>query len=165
MNTLKAGRIVKASGLKGRMKVLSYLESNDVLYKLDTVSIKRGGQLEAFRIKDIRISGKNFSLELDGITDSEKVESYINGEVMIPATLLETLSEGEYYWRDIIGLEVVTEQGDFIGRIETIFSTGSNDVYVCAGGEREILLPGIADVVQEIDVTKGKMIVRLLEGL
>jgi 16S rRNA processing protein RimM len=65
----------------------------------------------------------------------------------------------------MIGLKVVTEEGRFLGVIETIFPTGSNDVYVCSGGEREVLLPGIADVIRKIDIDRRMMVVRLLEGL
>ena len=58
-----------------------------------------------------------------------------------------------------------TEDGRKLGEIENIFNTGSNDVYVCTGGEREILLPAIEDVVKKIDIEKGFMVVELLEGL
>jgi 16S rRNA processing protein RimM len=78
--------------------------------------------------------------------------------------MLEDLTEGEYYWRDIIGLDVYTQDGKRLGRIESVFPTGSNDVYVCKG-EREILIPAIADVIQGIDLDKNIMTVKLLEGL
>ena len=67
--------------------------------------------------------------------------------------------------RDLIGLRVVTDAGEALGTVESIFPTGSNDVYVCRGGSREILLPAIGDVIREIDLEKGVMVVRLLEGL
>ena len=85
--------------------------------------------------------------------------------MLIPADKLGDLPEGEYYWRDMIGLKVVTEEGRILGVIEAIFPTGSNDVYVCSGGEREVLLPGIADVIRKIDINRGMMVVRLLQGL
>jgi 16S rRNA processing protein RimM len=78
--------------------------------------------------------------------------------------MLEDLTEGEYYWRDIIGLDVYTQDGKRLGRIESVFPTGSNDVYVCKG-EREMLIPAIADVIQGIDLDKNIMTVKLLEGL
>jgi 16S rRNA processing protein RimM len=165
MDILEAGRIVKTCGLKGRMKVLSYLESNGILQSLDEVSIKRGPDVKTFKLRDIRISGKFFFLDVEGISDLESAKTFVGCEVLVPADKLAELPEDEYYWRDIIGLEVVTENGDFIGKIESIFATGSNDVYVCKGGEREILLPAIADVVRKIDMERRRMVVRLLEGL
>jgi 16S rRNA processing protein RimM len=79
--------------------------------------------------------------------------------------MLKELPPGEYYWRDIIGLDVYTEEGKLLGRIESVFPTGSNDVYVCKGGQREILLPAIVDVIRQIDINRRVMTVRLLEGL
>jgi len=83
---------------------------------------------------------------------------------LIPGDMLEDLPEGEYFWRDIIGLDVYDEEGKHLGVIESIFPTGSNDVYVCKG-EREILLPAIAEVICHVDIDKRIMTVRLLEGL
>ncbi|HOO41898.1 MAG TPA: ribosome maturation factor RimM, partial [Syntrophales bacterium] len=69
------------------------------------------------------------------------------------------------YWRDIIGLDVVTETGQPLGKVQEIFPTGSNDVYVCRNGDKEILLPAIADVIRKVDLREKRMVVRLLEGL
>ena len=85
--------------------------------------------------------------------------------VWIPSEKMQKLPEGEYYWREIIGLQVVTEEGKILGRIESVFPTGSNDVYICRGGEREILLPAIVDVIRKIDTEHRVMVVRLLKGL
>jgi 16S rRNA processing protein RimM len=60
---------------------------------------------------------------------------------------------------------VLTEEGEPLGTIRAVFPTGSNDVYVCSGGEREILLPAISEVVRKVDIQKGLMTVRLLKGL
>ena len=88
--------------------------------------------------------------------------------VNIPILLLFSLGdlqEGEYYWQDIIGLDVYGEDDCHLGWVETIFPTGSNDVYVCRGGGKEILIPAIADVIIRINLEERKMIIRLLEGL
>ncbi len=77
---------------------------------------------------------------------------------------MKKLPDGEYYWHDIIGLEVVTEEGQILGRIESVFPTGSNDVYVCRGNGKEILLPAIDDVVRKIDMDHGMMVVTAAEG-
>jgi 16S rRNA processing protein RimM len=160
------GKIVKSCGLKGRMKAVSYLGSNDKLQNLDELYIAQGTEKKGpFKLKGIRSRGKSFFLEIEGVEDLQSAKALIGCQVLIPADKLEELPEGEYYWRDMIGLKVVTEEGRFLGVIETIFSTGSNDVYVCSGGEREVLLPGIADVIRKIDIDRGMMVVRLLEGL
>ncbi len=160
------GKIVKSCGLRGRMKAISYLESNGTLQSLDEVYIRQeGDETGPFKLKAITVRKKTFSLEIEGVEDCESANALAGCQVLIPVNKLKKLPEGEYYWRDVIGLEVVTEEGQIIGIIETIFATGSNDVYVCRGDERELLLPCIADVIRKIDIDQGMVVVRLLEGL
>ena len=160
------GKIVKSCGLRGRMKAVSYLESNDKLQNLDELYIGQGEDKKVpFKLKGFQSRGKSFFLEIEGVENLQSANAFVGCLVLIPADKLEELPEGEYYWRDMIGLKVVTEEGRFLGVIEAIFPTGSNDVYVCSGGEREVLLPGIADVIRKIDINRGMMVVRLLEGL
>ncbi len=163
---LEIGKITRPIGLKGRIKVVSYLESPYVLESLQDVYVKHGNRIpDLYKIRKIAFKKKSFSLEIEGVEDSDTARALIGCQVFIPFDKLEKLSEGEYYWRDIVGLEVFTEDGRKLGEIESIFDTGSNDVYVCTGGEREILLPAIEDVVKKIDLEKGFMVVELLEGL
>ncbi len=160
------GKIVKSCGLKGRMKAVSYRESNDKLQNLDELYIDCGNNMKGpFKVKSVRSRGKSFFLELEGVGNLQSANAFVGCRVLIPTDKLEELPAGEYYWRDMIGLKVVTEDGRFLGVIEAILPTGSNDVYVCSGGEREVLLPGIADVIRKIDIDRGMMVVRLLEGL
>lgn len=160
------GKIVKSCGLRGRIKVVSYLESNDKLQDLDELYIGYGNERKGpFKLKGIQSRGKIFFLEIEGVENLQSANALIGCHVLIPMDKLEELPEGEYYWRDMIGLKVVTEEGSILGVIEAIFPTGGNDVYVCSGGEREVLLPGIADVIRRIDIDRGMMVVRLLEGL
>ena len=166
MNLFEIGKIVKIHGLGGRMKVVSYLESDTILKSVEEVYVGSGKrETNLKKVKNIKINKKHFLLELEGVEDVDAASALVGCQVLIPSDKLERLSEGEYYWRDIIGLEVITEDGEILGRIENVFSTGSNDVYVCTGGEREILLPAIADVIRKIDIKNGRMVVRLLEGL
>lgn len=165
MELLEAGRIVKISGLRGRVKVLSYLESNDIMQACEEVFIRREDRVEPFQVRGIRLKGNCFFLDVKGVDDLERAKGLVGCEVLIPWDTPAELPEDEYYWRDLIGLEVVTEDGHFVGKIETVFPTGSNDVYVCKGGEREILIPAITDVVRKVDMEHRKMVVRLLDGL
>lgn len=160
---LEIGKIVKSSGLKGRLKVLSYCESARVLEELASVFVGEDtGHVSPFNVRYLRAKGGSFSLGLEGIEDLEAAGALVGQSVFIPP---EMLQDGEYYWKDIIGLDIVTEEGQRLGQITTILPTGSNDVYICSGGEREILIPAFDDVVRKIDIGKGLMVVRLPEGL
>jgi 16S rRNA processing protein RimM len=163
---VEIGEVVKPQGLRGRMKALSYLESEDILQGLDEVFIRKAGQAAAsFRVRKIQKKKNVFFLELDDIRDMDAALNLVGSRILVSSDRLKKLSAGEYYWRDLIGLRVVTEAGEVLGRVESIFPTGSNDVYVCKGRHREILLPAIGDVIREIDLEKGVMVIRLLEGL
>jgi len=166
MRLLEIGRIVKFHGLKGSLKAVSFLEGDQTLKKIHEVHIGReAARAVPFRVKSIEPLKRAFILRLEGVEETGQGESLLGCSVWIPTDRLEALPEGEDYWWQIIGLEVRSEEGRSLGFIEEILPTGSNDVYVCRGGEREILLPAIADVIREIDTEKGFVTVRILEGL
>jgi 16S rRNA processing protein RimM len=167
MDFLEIGKIVKAQGLKGRVKVLSYLESGaEMLQSLDEVIISQGKDKRvSYALENFQIRGKCFYLDMEGIENIDQAEALLGSLVLVPAAKMGALPEGEYYWQQLIGLEVITEAGTLIGTLAEIFPTGSNDVFVCRGGAREILLPAIADVVLTVDLEKKIMVVRLPEGL
>ena len=163
---IEIGEIVKPQGVRGRMKALSYLESVGVLEGLDALLVRKAGEAAAsYRPRKIEARKNFLFLELEGIDEMDAARKLVGGRILVPSNRLKKLPEGEYYWRDLIGLRVVTDAGEALGTVESIFPTGSNDVYVCRGGSREILLPAIGDVIREIDLEKGVMVVRLLEGL
>ncbi len=159
------GRVVKPHGLKGAMKAVSYLAETGPLSSLRQVFLgAQGRDGQPFKVRKIGVKGRAFFLELEGIDDAEEAGRWVGSEIFAPASILEKLPEGEFYWRDLIGLKVLTEEGRYLGRVEGIFPTGSNDVYVCRG-EKEILLPALEEVIRVVDAKKGVMIVRLREGL
>jgi 16S rRNA processing protein RimM len=160
------GEIVKTRGLRGCVKALSFIESQDVFYELHFVYLEsKSGEKSRHEIKKIDLVGKFIFLELNGISDVNAAQALVGYKLLLPRDLLEELPEDEYYWRDIIGLEVFTKEGRHLGRIESIFPTGSNDVYVCRGDDKEILIPAIADAIVRIDLEGRRITVNLLEGL
>jgi 16S rRNA processing protein RimM len=166
MDLFVIGEIVKTRGLRGCLKVLCYVETNNTFAELEFVYIEiRSGQKNRFVLRKIDVSGKFLYIELEGIPDVESAQALVGCKVFLPEGMQEKLPEGEYYWREIIGLDVYNEEGKYIGRIESVFPTGSNDVYVCKGEEKEMLLPAIAEVIRQIDLNRRVMTVRLLEGL
>jgi len=160
------GKIIKTRGLHGCLKVVSYVQKNSVLAELEYIYIENLlGKKNKYKIKKTDISGKFLFIELDGIADRKTAIPLIGSKVFLPKLFFPQLPEGEYYYDDIIGLDVITEEGEFLGQIKSIFPTGSNDVYMCRGGKREILLPSTTQVIRGIDIKKGFIKVRMLKGL
>lgn len=148
------------------MRVFSYLESDGTLTRLTEVVLrKKGEEGRVFKVRGVKPKGKTFILTVEGIEDAEAAGRWFGADVFASSSILEELPPGEYYWKDLIGLRVVTEEGRYLGRVEDIMPTGSNDVYVCRGGEREILLPAVEDVVRKVDIDEGTMVVKLYKGL
>jgi 16S rRNA processing protein RimM len=167
MRWIEIGQIIKSHGLAGRVKALSYLESNRLLPSLKEARIGPDrDSAKRYPIENVRPEGRtHFSLTIEGIEDRNAADALRGLSIFLPYDSLEPLPEGDYYWEDLIGLAVVTEDGKPLGQIESIFPTGSNDVYVCKEGGREILLPAIAEVIRSVDIQAGTVVVRLLKGM
>jgi len=166
MDLFEAGEIVKTRGLRGCMKVLSYLEDESNFSKPDFIYIEISpGQKKRFCLENFEKFGRAFFIELEEINDVESAKDFVGCKVYLPKDILKKLPDGEYYFRDIIGLDVYSEDGNYIGKIESIFPTGSNDVYVCRRKNKEILLPAISHVIKKIDINRQIMTVKIPDGL
>ena len=104
-------------------------------------------------------------LKLVGIDNVESAEKLRGQFLEIPQSQINPLAENEYYQFQILGLDVWTADNEFLGKIERIISTGSNDVYVVSTEDGEVLIPSIEDVVKSVDLDAGRMTVEAIEGL
>jgi 16S rRNA processing protein RimM len=104
-------------------------------------------------------------LGLSGIDSRNAAEELRGALLEVPESELAPLPEGQYYRFQVIGLDVCTPEGRSLGRVAEILSTGSNDVYIVRGGPRELLIPAIEDVVKEVDLEGGRLVVEPPEEL
>ena len=165
---LLIGKITGAHGIKGTSKAFFYSESLSALESDSLILLKNSEGLEkTYEIKWVKPHGRGFLLSLEGISCREEAKALIGSELFIKKEKLSELEDGTYYWFDIIGLDVYTVEDKYLGCVESIISTGSNDVYVVkdAAGNNEILIPALESVVLEIDKILNIMRVDLPEGL
>ncbi len=165
---LAVGQIVGAHGLNGELKVEAYSDFPERFAPGATLYL--GEDLEKVQIATVRPHKTNLLVNLDEIGNRNEAEDVRGLWLYVPEADAAELEEGQYWVHDIIGLQVVTVDGMQVGKITDVMATGANDVYVVrpAGdinGGRDVLLPAIADVVEQVDLQNGLMIVRLLEGL
>ena len=163
---LPIGRVTKPHGVRGKIKVDYFGEdfSQFLLYR--EIFIKdQAGRLQSYEILEAMPQPPRLILQLKGIERIEEVEPLVGKEIFIRKKSLPDLQEGEYYWFEILGMEVETEKGKSIGRVKEIFPTGANDVYVVEGKRGEIFLPATEEVIQSIDAKEGRMKVIRMEGL
>jgi 16S rRNA processing protein RimM len=157
------GKILEPWGDKGEVKVEILTDFPERFNSLERVYI--GQTARPLRVEKSRVLEDYAVLKLEGY-DNRTAASALRGQLLqIPLEELMPLAEGEYYEFEIIGLEVWTEDGLYLGRVKEVIYTGANDVYVADGPKGEVLIPALEDVVLKIDLGEGKMLVRLPEGL
>lgn len=160
------GQIVNTSGLKGVIKVKPFTDDIAKFNNFKTIYISIKKELKEFKIEQVRFSKNMVFLKLEGIDTIEEAEDYRNLYLKVKRDKDEELEEGSYYIVDIIGCKVYTDEQKELGKVDDVFSTGSNDVYVVKDEEgKQILLPAIKEVIKNIDIENKTITVHLLEGL
>ena len=160
------GKIIGTHGIKGLLKVYSYSGNINSLQSVKTVFLKgKDGKLSEHIVKSVAAHAGGFILGLDDFSDINRVLSLSGSELCLKRSQLPAPDEDEYYWRDLIGLAVHTDEGIELGTLVDIFETGSSDIYVVRGIDKEYLIPAIANVIAKIDIPGKKMIITPLEGL
>jgi len=150
------GRITSAHGLKGEVKAqvavddLETLETVGVI-ELDTVS---------YQILTARFQKNNLILNLAEVQTREEAESLTGKDIWIDSGRLPKLPTGEYYWFEILGLEVFrADTGGYVGRVKAIMPTPAHDVYVVQEEEAEYLIPAVAEMILSIDPEQGRLLI------
>lgn len=160
------GRILKPHGVKGELKAYPLTDVPDRFSHLKEVWLESSEKgLTPVKVRGSRSQNELVILSLEGINTPEEAAALTGMELLAPVESSPKLPEGVYYWHEILGMEVVTDDGRFLGRVTDVFQTGSNDVYTVWDGEKELLLPAIADVVRKVDVVARKMIIHPMPGL
>jgi 16S rRNA processing protein RimM len=119
-----------------------------------------------FKVLDASaLSAGNHRVMLEGIGDADAAEALRGGAVMVAAADLPPLGEGEFYYFQLAGAEVMLTDGRRLGTIEDIMSTGAHDVWVVREGEREVLVPVISDVVKAMDLAARRVTIEAVPGL
>lgn len=160
-DTVVVGRVVAPWGVRGEVKVEVMTDFPDRFTGKEEVYV--GGTL--MTIEGCKWSKGMAIVKLDRIGSVEAAEGFRGQFLEIPRAQVRALSEDEYYQYQIVGLEVWTSGGDFIGRVSGVLPTGSNDVYVVSSADGEILVPAIEDVVRLVDLERGRMEIEPMEGL
>ena len=156
------GRIRSAWGLRGDVGVEAL---SDVPTRFDVGSVLhlRG---KPTRVERSRRSKRGLLVKLDAVHDRTQADALRGEELTVPPDQLEPLPDGMYYHFQIIGMQVESRDGEPLGVIKEIITTGGNDVYVIAKqGRRDVLIPAIPDVVMDVDLAKNLMLVDLPDGL
>ncbi len=152
------GNITGLHGVKGRVKVFSNTSPRENILNYSPWRIVAGEQVQIVTVSG-RLQGKNVVAQIDGVDQREQAVELVGSKIYILAEQLPQLDDGEYYWSDLIGLEVESLDAEPLGTVETMLETGANDVMVLRGN-RERLIPFVMDdVVKLVDLANKRVIV------
>ncbi|MDA3895877.1 MAG: ribosome maturation factor RimM [Desulfobacteraceae bacterium] len=165
-DTLLIGKIVGVHGMKGYLKVYSFDESIDLFAPGRQIRLKKSsGTVSTFTVKDVQSYKNVLRIVFEGMSDRTAAETLIGSELLLKRSELPEPEEGEWYWCDLIGLAVHDIDGTYLGHVENLFETGSNDVLVVKHGDEEVLIPVTESIVCDVDFDEQKISVDLPEGL
>lgn len=162
---LKVGVISSTHGIKGEVKVFPTTDSPERFKTLKNVILETGKQQIPLEISGVKFFKQFVIVKFKGIDNINDIEKYRGMELFVAREDAVELEEDEFYIADLIGMKVVTEDGD-LGILKDIMETGANDVYIIDTEKYgELLLPAIHDCILDVDVENGIMKVHLLDGL
>lgn len=159
---VRVGKIVNTHGLKGEVKCIYLTDDMERFDDFDHVYIE--DTEERLDIENVRYMKGMVYLRFRGVDNINLVEKYKNKYIIIDETQMKTLDEDSYYVSDLIGLEVYDLDGSYLGKITYVYQTGANDVYEL-DRNKELLIPAIKEVVKSVDINKGRMTIKKIEGL
>jgi 16S rRNA processing protein RimM len=155
------GYISKAYGIKGWVRVCSYTDPSHNIFTYQPWQLLLNGLYQEVKLWQSKCYSKGLIAQLQGCNDRCQAETYAGVEIAVVSDSLPKLNEGEYYWRQLTGLDVKTNSGVKLGKVDHLLATGANDVLVVQGNAssidtRERLIPWLPDqVISNVDLLKG----------
>lgn len=166
ISELQVGIITQTHGLKGEVKVFPTTDDASRFKELKEVSMDTGrGRLD-MEIEGVKFFKQYAIVKFKGYDSINDVEKYKGARLYVTRDNAVKLKKGEYFVADLVGMKIVTDEGEPFGTLKDVMATGANDVYVVAReGAPEALLPAIRECVKDIDMEQGVITVHIMDGL
>jgi 16S rRNA processing protein RimM len=154
-DTILVGRVCGVFGLAGWIKVFSYTEPRENIVRYTPWHLLFEGCERVMKVADGRRQGNGVVAKLAGVEDRESAGELVGTDIAVLPAQFEPLPAQEYYWTQLVGLEVVNTEGCVLGTVDHLLRTGANDVMVLTG-KRERLIPFVrGQIVQDINLDVG----------
>jgi 16S rRNA processing protein RimM len=160
---LAVARILTSYGVHGEVRAAILTEFPQRFAGLQTVYL--GEEAQPYPLESSRLQRGQVILQLGGIDTPEQAAKLRGQLVQVPVAEAVALPEGQYYLYQIVGLAVETTAGEPLGHVTEVLFTGANDVYVVRGERGELLVPAIEEVVKQVDLEHGRLVIEPLEGM
>ena len=164
-NWVVVGKLLGAFGIKGWIKLYSHTRPMENIKQYNPLWLKKAGEWQQIHIEGVQRHGKGLVAKLKGCDTPEQVPAFSGCELAVKRGQLPELAKDDFYWSDLIDLRVYTREGVCLGRIDSVFETGANDVLSVVSTEsslddRDRLVPYLwQDVVLNVDLSAGSMVV------
>ena len=168
ISELQIGVITQTHGIRGEVKVFPTTDDAARFKKLKEVIMDTGRERLDMEIEGVKFFKQYVILKFKGYDSSNDVEKYKNEKLYVTRDKAVRLKKDEYFVADLIGMQVVTEEGEAFGLLKDVMATGANDVYVVERGDKEgtqVLLPAIRECVKHVDMEAGVITVHIMDGL
>ncbi|MDD5760293.1 MAG: ribosome maturation factor RimM [Desulfobulbaceae bacterium] len=159
------GKVAKAQGLTGELKLIPFSGEPGDFCSFQEIILARGADLQTYTVERCRSHGKFAVVKLREIVDRNDAEAQIGAEVLVLKNQMPVLSADEFYWHDMVGMRVLTEQGQELGEVTSLIATGANDVLVVTGHDQEYLIPVLQEIIVRQDKEAGILVISPMAGL
>lgn len=153
------GFVRGAFGVRGWVKVQADTQYADSLFDYPTWWLGRNGDWKPYTFVDGSAQPKGLVVKFEGIDDREIAAAMRGMQIAIPRDQLPAAADDEYYWIDLIGLDVVNKEDIVLGKVSQLMETGANDVLVVRGETDERLIPFVSDYIVDVDLAAKRITV------
>lgn len=163
---LEIGQIVNTFGIKGMVKVKPFTDDITRFDRLKNVYVEIHKSKNQYEIQEVKYHKDMVLIKFKGIDKIEDAEALRNAYLKVDRKDEPELEEGTYYIVDLLGLDVYSDEGNLLGKVDDIYNTGSSDIYVVKNElGKQILLPGIPEVIKDVNLDEGIIVVHIIKGL
>lgn len=152
------GQVVGVFGIKGWVKIQSDTEPATNILEYSPWFLAKQTDWQPYKLLQGQQHSKGLIVQLEGCQDRDQAATLVGSQIAVQRSQLPEPAPGEYYWSDLIGLQVYNLQGEYIGKVTTLMPTGANDVLVIQGKDDEILIPYVKDhYIYSVNLADGKI--------
>ena len=162
---IAVGKVLGVFGHQGWLKILVYSGNLNRFDDVKVIFFQSESGMSGKVLSQYQYRKPGLIMKLRGVDSPESAKLLLGNEIFLPDSEQLELPDDQYYIHDLVGLQVYDIEEGLVGEVVDVWSGGASDILVIKSGEKEILIPAVAEFVKEVDVNTGKIVVRLWEEL